>query len=371
KRQGRWNDVEGNTKQQFEQNTNDDVKLSWDADDKPNSSDGGRYNKHENGIPRTVVDWDRYLMHSTAASGLVRNENGRIGKGSPTSTPNSAPTSVPAFAPSVPTSAAAESQPEPEGPQVDTAPSYAAAQLILSSFITLQSEFAFPNQLDFLPGSSLKLAYTPNNVLHGYEYALTGLLTQLEAVGSYGDDEVRRTRKEAVETIKRELERKAEAWQRITEPKSEVSTSARADIDPLSAPLPGDSDEGNEQMEGASEELLTIDQPPEELLAPVDPTGTEQIKSIALPGVGRSTSPFPDAELTPSPDEMALNTPLALTPDLEPLSRSLTSPPPSEAGESNSDSDLELEEYVDVEMTSTSEDEDTDLEVEMGGNLEM
>ncbi|CAE6505471.1 unnamed protein product, partial [Rhizoctonia solani] len=169
----------------------------------------------------------------------------------PTPTPNSKPASVPVSTPTPPTVA----EPEPEEPQVDTTPSYAAVQSILSSFATLQSEFTFPAQLDFLPGSSLKLAYTPNNApLHGYEHALTGLLTQLDAVESYGDDGVRKARKEAVKSIEKELERldgmKAEAWKRATEPEPEVSelgsAIAEVDVDPLSVPLPEDLDEEDE-----------------------------------------------------------------------------------------------------------------------------
>ncbi|KAG8721088.1 hypothetical protein FRC11_002990, partial [Ceratobasidium sp. 423] len=187
-------------------------------------------------------------------------------------TPNPArsdtPTPDPTSTPYVPTPAAAESQPEPEEPQIDTAPSHAAVQSILASFAALQSEFSFPTQPDLLPGLSPKLAYTPNNApLHGYEHALTGLLTQLDAVESYGDSGVRKARKEAVKTIE-ELERldgmKAEAWERITEPKPEmsepVSVNAGAEVDPLSVPLPEDSDVEDEEMDGTLEQLPTVGQ---------------------------------------------------------------------------------------------------------------
>ncbi|KAG8679447.1 hypothetical protein FRC11_003722, partial [Ceratobasidium sp. 423] len=213
-------------------------------------------------------------------------EDKREEKGSSVSTrdsptPNPAcsdtPTPDPTSTPHVPTPTAAESQPEPEEPQIDTAPSYAAVQSILSSFATLQSEFSFPTQPDFLPGLSPKLAYTPNNApLHGYEHALTGLLTQLDGVESYGDSGVRKARKEAVKTIEKELERldgmKAEAWKCITEPKPEmpepVSVNAGAKVDPFSVPLPEDSDVEDEEMDGTLEELPTVGQPSEEPLAP-------------------------------------------------------------------------------------------------------
>ncbi|CAE6505449.1 unnamed protein product [Rhizoctonia solani] len=300
----------------------------------------------------------------------------------PTPAPNSKPTPVPVSTPTLPTMA----EPEPEEPQVDTTPSYATVQSIVSSFATLQSEFTFPTQLDFLPGSSLKLAYTLNNApLHGYEHALTGLLTQLDAVESYGDDGVRKARKEAVKSIEKELERldgmKAEAWKRATEPEPEVSelgsAIAEVDVDPLSVPLPEDLDEEDERMEDALE-VPVIDQSSGESLAPAESTETDPTKPIALPEVECSTLSFDassapvSTSLTPDPEPTHDAAPGARTRDLELLSRSLTSPSPSEASESDSDSDLALEEYVDVETMSASDDEDTNLEeVEKHGNLEM
>ncbi|KAJ1302143.1 hypothetical protein OPQ81_000971 [Rhizoctonia solani] len=155
----------------------------------------------------------------------------------PTPVPVSVSSPAPAPAPTV-------AELEPEEPQIDTAPSYSAVELILASLATIQSEFTFPTQLDFLPGSP-KLAYTPNNApLHGYEHALTGLLTQLDAVESYGDDGVRKARKEAVKTIEKELERldgmKAEAWNRVNAPQPETNTAEAATIEanPLAVPPP-------------------------------------------------------------------------------------------------------------------------------------
>ncbi|KAF8596007.1 hypothetical protein BDV93DRAFT_80133 [Ceratobasidium sp. AG-I] len=106
----------------------------------------------------------------------------------------------------------------------ETSPSHTTISHILSSLATLQSDFAFPTQLDFAPSatsSSSKLAYTSANApVHQYEHQLTGLLTQLDAVESYGDEDVRKARKDAVKAIEKELEeldgKKAEAWRRMT-----------------------------------------------------------------------------------------------------------------------------------------------------------
>ncbi|KAG9118901.1 hypothetical protein FRC07_006343 [Ceratobasidium sp. 392] len=149
-----------------------------------------------------------------------------------------------------------------ESQQVDTSPSRKAVLDILSKFTTLKSGFTFPASLDFLPtpeGVSTptpKLAYTPNNApLHQYEHLLTGLLTQLDAVESYGDAEVRKARKDAVKEIEKELEeldgRKVHEWRRRFEPEPmivesiseltpDVGTTLHAlpVVDPASVPLP-------------------------------------------------------------------------------------------------------------------------------------
>ncbi|KDN45671.1 hypothetical protein RSAG8_04755, partial [Rhizoctonia solani AG-8 WAC10335] len=312
----------------------------------------------------------------------------------PTSTPvrDSTPTQVPVSAP-----APAEPKPTPElelehAPQVDTTLSYAAVQSILFSLATRQSDFTFPTQLDFVPGTS-KLAYTPNNApLHGYEHALTGLLTQLDAVESCGDDGVRKARKEAVKTIETELERldgmKAEMWNRASGPQPEpepVKPSTETEVGPISVPLPAeDEDAQDEEMEdcftATVSESSTTDR---RSVAPGDSIQTEPTTS---PEAEHSTSlepcidtdlaqasPPPTADTQPvHPDDAVLGTPQPYTPTAEPLARSLTSPSPWEVSDSDSDSDLEIEECVDVETMSTSEDEGTDLEkVENNGDLEL
>ncbi|KAF5361614.1 hypothetical protein D9758_007355 [Tetrapyrgos nigripes] len=92
-----------------------------------------------------------------------------------------------------------------------------------------KSDFVFPSQLDFTPTPSrdpspspspapsaepssptstiLKLAYTSRNQpVRYYEQTLSALLTQLDGVESYGNDEVRARRKDVVGRVERALE---------------------------------------------------------------------------------------------------------------------------------------------------------------------
>ncbi|KAF9243915.1 hypothetical protein BU15DRAFT_59744 [Melanogaster broomeanus] len=67
---------------------------------------------------------------------------------------------------------------------------------------TLESEFEFPEELDFAPsadGTDLKLAYTSRNApLRFYDHALSDLLSGLDAIPSYGSKKKRRwTRRRA------------------------------------------------------------------------------------------------------------------------------------------------------------------------------
>ncbi|KAG8698474.1 hypothetical protein FRC08_005888, partial [Ceratobasidium sp. 394] len=129
----------------------------------------------------------------------------------------------------VPAASAPEDAADADTQQVDTSLSRKVVTNILSKFASLKSGFTFPPTLDFLPSPegvstpTPKLAYTPNNApLHQYEHLLTGLLTQLDAVESYGDAEVRKTRKDAVKEIEKELEeldgKKVHEWRRQFEP---------------------------------------------------------------------------------------------------------------------------------------------------------
>ncbi|QRW23435.1 BAG domain protein [Rhizoctonia solani] len=301
-------------------------------------------------------------------------------------------------APAEPRSAV-ETEPEVDEQQIDTAPSHAAIQSILSSFATLQSEFTFPTHIDFLPGPSPKLAYTANNApVHGYEHALTGLLTKLDGVESYGDAEVRRARKEAVNAIERELERldkmKTDAWKNTNEPQAEVSAMeaceseiGTAEVDPVSVPLPEDMDLENDSTEAMDSDERTVDEHPSLAVLDPAPASNVQTELASPPDVEQSVhaeSVVSPTTLTTVPTSHTMGTERTIsselpgdgtgstlttyTPHVESLARSLLSPSPSETSES----DVELEDYVDVETMSTSgEETDEAEEVKRDGDLEL
>ncbi|CAE6522471.1 unnamed protein product [Rhizoctonia solani] len=345
----------------------------------------GRHSMYDGGL-ESLFDalYGGQSSHQARPSGHTHEEHqpNPTARKSSTPTPPTPPTRSrdPALTPvpvSTPVPVPTSTEPEPEDePQVDTTPSHTTIRSIFSSFTTLQSEFTFPTRLDFQPGSS-KLAYTPNNApLHRYEHALTGLLTRLDAVESYGDDGVRRARKEAVKTIEQELERldemKAEAWRRISEPEPEVvKSNTGGGVDPTSVPLPED-----EEMEDGSQTTVSQSSTAEseEPSAPADydptqPNVLSEPEQSTLSEQILDTTPASGLTPTTVDTEPVVSEDVMPTPD--PLAQSLRSPFPSNATGSDSDSGLELEECVDVETMSLSEDEDTDLEeVENDGDLE-
>jgi hypothetical protein len=221
--------------------------------------------------------------------------------------------------------------------RLDTGASHAAVSGILATFVSLSSNFTFPSRLEFVSSSSdsPKLAYTPTNAsLHQYEHVLTGLLTRLDAVESFGDEEVRKVRKEAVKRIERELEdldrRKLEEWKRqsatAAEPEVESQSEAEglpAEVDPRQVPLP--QGEEDEQMDGTTPE-----------------------------------SPVAVLATTLSPSHSTLTLPPTAT---EQGQMSLTEAPASEI------SDSEAEEYVDVDLISATSTDEGSEEAERTNDL--
>ncbi|KAK7468422.1 hypothetical protein VKT23_002936 [Stygiomarasmius scandens] len=116
-----------------------------------------------------------------------------------------------------------------EPTSADVLKSMETVRNIEASFLTLQSDFVFPSQIDFTPTSSrspsptrssenepltptsdstvLKLAYTSrNHPVRYYEQTLSALLTQLDDVQSFGNEEVRALRKEVVGRVKKAID---------------------------------------------------------------------------------------------------------------------------------------------------------------------
>lgn len=138
--------------------------------------------------------------------------------------------------------------------EVDISPSQAAVSNILSKFAALKSDFKFPATLDFLnspeadPTTTPKLAYTPNNApLHQYEHLLTGLLTQLDAVESFGQESVRKARKDVVKAIEQELgeldARKLQEWRRQFPPTESTIPLVDSEMSVVESQIPAAGDE--------------------------------------------------------------------------------------------------------------------------------
>ncbi|KAL0581371.1 hypothetical protein V5O48_000635 [Marasmius crinis-equi] len=125
-----------------------------------------------------------------------------------------------------------ESSPtESEPTSNDVLKSMETVHNIDAAFTAIQQDFVFPTTLDFTPTSSTapspvssdtenptptisKLAYTSrNHPIRYYEQSLSGLLSQLDGVESFGNGEVRMRRKEVVARVEGaldELEREVE-----------------------------------------------------------------------------------------------------------------------------------------------------------------
>ncbi|KAI9432656.1 hypothetical protein H4582DRAFT_1085092 [Lactarius indigo] len=92
-----------------------------------------------------------------------------------------------------------------------------ASKTIISPLETIQdiratlskfsADFSIPPSLDFSDDEDDGLAYTPTNApIRAYEHALEGLLAQLDAVESDGDEEVRVARRAVVKEVEMALE---------------------------------------------------------------------------------------------------------------------------------------------------------------------
>ncbi|KAH9031906.1 hypothetical protein EDB85DRAFT_1302206 [Lactarius pseudohatsudake] len=80
-------------------------------------------------------------------------------------------------------------------------------QDIRAALSEISANFSIPPSLDFSDDEADGLAYTPTNrPIRAYEHALEGLLAQLDAVESDGDEEVRAARRTVVKEVEMALE---------------------------------------------------------------------------------------------------------------------------------------------------------------------
>ncbi|CAE6455215.1 unnamed protein product [Rhizoctonia solani] len=161
-----------------------------------------------------------------------------------------APVAAPASAPTTPKVPERVPSPTPSFASDASDASLNSIALLQGKYESLRSGFTFPSDLVFAPSngritpaSAPTLLYNPTNApVHAYENALTHLLTELDAVESYGDEHVRDVRRSLVKSVEAELEaleeKKRETWRNQQEVKVPVeSTPAPAPAEPVVVPV--------------------------------------------------------------------------------------------------------------------------------------
>ncbi|KAJ1308711.1 hypothetical protein OPQ81_004402 [Rhizoctonia solani] len=156
-----------------------------------------------------------------------------------------APVPAPASAPTTPKLPERAPSPAPSVASDASDVSLNSIALLQGKYESLRSSFTFPSELVFAPAkgpitpaSAPTLLYNPTNApVHAYENALTNLLTELDAVESFGDEHVRDVRRSLVKSVEAELEvleeKKREAWRNQQE--TNVTAPAPAESTPTPA----------------------------------------------------------------------------------------------------------------------------------------
>ncbi|EUC57829.1 BAG domain protein [Rhizoctonia solani AG-3 Rhs1AP] len=170
--------------------------------------------------------------------------------------PAPAPTS--ASAPTSPRIPERSSSPTPSVASDASDVSLNSIAMLQGKYESIRSGFTFPSELAFAPtnritpASAPSLLYSPVNApVHAYENALTTLLTELDAVESFGDEHIRDVRRSLVKSVEAELEaleeKKREMWRNqqevtVAAPVSVESTPASVEsvpvVEPESTPAP-------------------------------------------------------------------------------------------------------------------------------------
>ena len=181
---------------------------------------------------------------------------------------------------------------------------------IEAAFSALETEFTFPSQLDFItsnltadrnasdsgaPATS-HLAYTSrNHSVRFYEQALGSLLTQLDSVDSFGNDDLRVKRKQVVDRVEKalgELETEVEGRWRARVAKELKSFKVTVTDAVSEAPTDTAPDATAEIVPSNTEEV--IESPaavPEDASAPVQALAFEEaIVEAPAPTIDASTS---------------------------------------------------------------------------------
>ncbi|KAH9056425.1 hypothetical protein EDB87DRAFT_1636875 [Lactarius vividus] len=124
-------------------------------------------------------------------------------------------------------------------------------QDIRTTLSKLSADFSIPPSLDFSDDEADGLAYTPTNApIRAYEHALEGLLAQLDAVESDGDEEVRVARRAVVKEVETALdgvEKKVKRAREVAEDNSRTGEDGLAEATVSSSDLLEDEDEDEEE----------------------------------------------------------------------------------------------------------------------------
>ncbi|KAH7343733.1 hypothetical protein B0J17DRAFT_625377 [Rhizoctonia solani] len=155
-----------------------------------------------------------------------------------------APVAVPASAPTTPKVPERVPSPTPSFASDASDASLNSIALLQGKYESLRSGFTFPSDLVFAssnritPALAPTLIYNPTNApVHAYENALTNLLTELDAVESYGDEHVRDVRRSLVKSVEAELEaleeKKRETWRNQQESKVVAPVPVESTLAPV------------------------------------------------------------------------------------------------------------------------------------------
>ncbi|KIY68348.1 hypothetical protein CYLTODRAFT_421669 [Cylindrobasidium torrendii FP15055 ss-10] len=189
------------------------------------------------------------------------------------------------------------SSPKPEPSPAESRRSISA---ISASLAKLTADFSMPTSVDFVDGAN-KLAYTPTNApIRVYEQALTALLTQLDGIDSFGDDELRKERKAVVERVEERLdalEKEVEGRWKASAP-AIVPQEETTTVQDAPEPVVADVAEGT---------AVVVDAP-----AANESTVTEDSAALASPveePVQEDVAPYDvdDSVVVPSPQDEAVN----------------------------------------------------------------
>ncbi|KAG6885522.1 hypothetical protein C0993_000518 [Termitomyces sp. T159_Od127] len=215
--------------------------------------------------------------------------------------------------------------------------SFNEVRSIEAAFHTLQADFAFPATLDFvsshlIPGNSATsdsesssltshLAYTSRNYpVRFYEQALGALLAQLDSIDSFGNDDLRATRKEVVNRVEKaleELEKEVDGRYRTRLAKEVKSLPVETTIAPESSTTITSASSDLKQELSSDLELVVgdIKESPSALSASSKPAPTATLESsleISEPGEISGLITCQPTPTTP-PSILTISDPLSLS----------------------------------------------------------